>query len=769
MQGVGLSVGSQRNLSNSFIVDGLSSNDDAAGLSRYAVRGGRGRAVPGGHLRRPGRTRARARRLCQRGDAQRHQRCCAAPPTATSATMRFNAANALSGTTLPMSQQQFGASLGGPLAKGRTFYFANVEQRLLDQVGLSHHQRTPTSRSSTHDLAAVGYPGSLVTTGLFDQPIDSLNVLGKVDHAFNGRDQLSVRYSLYDVTSRNSRGAGGLSAPSASAGLDNRDQAIAFSNTLTLGARTVNETRAQFTNSDLLALPTDPVGPGGQHRRRRVVRHVPVEPAGAAEHGCSRSPNNRFAAARRARAARRRGLHLQRRPHPIPARRARLVRLLVAGHLPDRHLQQRRLLADVRRDGGRSRAMPTLGVYAQDEWSVDDSGLTLNLGLRYDLQFLDTIDTDANNVSPRAGFAWTPSGSRNLVVRGSAGLFFDRVPLRAVANALLSANNTTDLGQLQQVNVSLSPGAGRRAAVPGHPAGAGAAGHARQPDDDAARPAERLLAPGQRRSGAAGRAARHRQRRLLRTCAATGLLMAINQNVPSCAPAGTNNGCRPDSRLRQQQPVFVGGRVRLPRAARVVHAASVAVGLLPRQLHALEGREQRRRVLLQRADRSLRPLEGLGPLGQRPPPPVRVLRRREHVDERPPPRRGRRHPRLPAERAAAGVLGGAVQHHVRGHDDPGHGRPAASWTASTSRATPESATSSSVSALRVSRSIPAGRPHAARGDGRGVQPDQCGQRDHAQHELRYRRLSDQPVAHASTRSRPSATPRSWQFALRLRF
>jgi len=51
--------------------------------------------------------------------------------------------------------------------------------------------------------------------------LDSTNFLGKVDHQFNGRDQFSVRYSLYDVTSTNSRGAGGLSAPSASAGLDN--------------------------------------------------------------------------------------------------------------------------------------------------------------------------------------------------------------------------------------------------------------------------------------------------------------------------------------------------------------------------------------------------------------------------------------------------------------------------------------------------------------------------------------------------------------------
>ena len=98
-----------------------------------------------------------------------------------------------------------------------------------------------------------------------------------------------------------------------------------------------------------------------------------------------------------------------------------------------------------------------LGLYVQDEWSATPP-LTLNLGLRYDLQLLETIDTDTNNVSPRVGFAWTPFASRDLVVRGSAGLYFDRVPLRALANALLSADNTTDLAQLRQPNIALSPG-----------------------------------------------------------------------------------------------------------------------------------------------------------------------------------------------------------------------------------------------------------------------------------------------------------------------
>ena len=189
---------------------------------------------------------------------------------------------------------------------------------------------------------------------------------------------------------------------------------------------------------------------------------------------------------------------------------------------------------------------PNLGFYAQDEWRAG-SRLTLNLGLRYDLQFLETIDTDRNNLSPRIGFAWTPTASQDLLIRGGAGLFFDRVPLRAVANALLSAGNTTDVTQLQQPQVSgMLPSQAGAPVFPNI-----------LPD---LLPATNLVSittmDRNLQSAHSTQANIEVERAFGSNQSLTvgyqyfrgeNLLMSINQNVPTCVAAGTNNGCRPVS------------------------------------------------------------------------------------------------------------------------------------------------------------------------------------------------------------------------------
>ena len=257
--GVGLSVNSQRNFSNNYLVDGLSANDDAAGLSGLSLgmdAVGEMQVVTTGAQAELGRalggyisivTRSGTNRLS--GDAYFYQR-----------DDSLNARNALSGTKLPMQQSQFGFSTGGPFARDRTFYFLNVERRNLDQTGLTTIAADNVTTINRR-LAEVGYGGQPVATGEYPQPVRATHATAKVDHHISGSDHLSLRYSLYDVGAENSRGAGALSAPSASAGLDNADHAIAVGHVRSLTPTTVLETRGQFAYGDLQAPPTDPFGP----------------------------------------------------------------------------------------------------------------------------------------------------------------------------------------------------------------------------------------------------------------------------------------------------------------------------------------------------------------------------------------------------------------------------------------------------------------------------------------------------------------------------
>jgi hypothetical protein len=93
----------------------------------------------------------------------------------------------------------------------------------------------------------------------------------------------------------------------------------------------------------------------------------------------------------------------------------------------------------------------SLAGFVQDEWRTQPR-LTLNLGLRYDLQLtphpsvrnpaalaagLDTstLPTDADNIAPRVGFAWMPLRTQRFVLRGGYGIFYAITPSELTARA----------------------------------------------------------------------------------------------------------------------------------------------------------------------------------------------------------------------------------------------------------------------------------------------------------------------------------------------
>ncbi|HEY4363976.1 MAG TPA: carboxypeptidase regulatory-like domain-containing protein [Bryobacteraceae bacterium] len=552
--GQGISIGSQRNFSNSFVLDGLSNNDDAAGLTgsfygldvvnefQVVTSGAQaefGRAL-GGYINVV--TKSGTNTL--HGDAYLYFR-----------NQRLNAASALSHTALPLTQAQYGLSLGGPIVHDRTFYFANFEQRELNQSGLITISPANVAAINAH-LLAVGYPGSPIFTGLYPNPVHNLNFLAKLDHQFSAKDQFGLRYSVYDLHSTNSRGAGGLSASTASANLENTDQTVAISNIATLSPRLVNETHGQFTDGNLQAPPSDPVGPAVTISGVATFGTLSISPTARLNKLAEIVDNLSYQSGAHALRA---GIDVLYNSDTITYPRS------FRGNYSFSSLAN--FLSGTYNNSGFTQTFsnsvihqtnPNAGFYLQDEWKVN-THLTLNLGLRYELQFLHAIATDTNNLSPRAGFAWTPFASRKTVIRGGYGLFYDRVPLRALANALLSANNTTSPANLSQISVSLSPTQAGAPAFPNIlpsltlPPGVLFNFSTMDPHMQNAYSEQGSLEIEQQLGAHSTFSVGYQHVRGLH------LLVSINQNVPACVASGSNNGCRPN-------PAFGNNSQYSPRA-----------------------------------------------------------------------------------------------------------------------------------------------------------------------------------------------------------
>jgi hypothetical protein len=144
-----------------------------------------------------------------------------------------------------LQQNQYGATVGGPLAKDKSFFFLNYEGQ----------RRAQTNQYSTvvlNNIAAIN--AAKASLGLTPENLGLLHTndydgfLGKLDHHFTDSNTLSIRYNLLHSIADGFLGGNGRGSPAPSTARNNTvmDQSVVGSDTQILSAKLINETRFSF-------------------------------------------------------------------------------------------------------------------------------------------------------------------------------------------------------------------------------------------------------------------------------------------------------------------------------------------------------------------------------------------------------------------------------------------------------------------------------------------------------------------------------------------
>jgi outer membrane receptor protein involved in Fe transport len=288
---------------------------------------------------------------------------------------------------------QSGFSVGGPIVRQRTFFFGSLE-------------------------VARQTRGSIITSpapATFNGELREHVGLGRIDHQLASSNTLTVRANGHRTTNTNPNDrVGGLMQPStaqrsriSSVGVHASDRAL-------LG-RLLNEARVNYVDSH--PSDTSPITPG-----------VGVVRPGYSTEGFSATSTLQI---RLYQASNQVSMQLGR--HALRTG-AELVHQRYTefqnsafgdyrfapgpptpGQLPLQYTQ-RFGTAEFRYRDTRAAA------FVQDDWAVRPA-LTLNLGLRYEYQ--EAIG-DGNNLAPRVGLVFDPTGTGRTVLRGGVGVFYDQ-------------------------------------------------------------------------------------------------------------------------------------------------------------------------------------------------------------------------------------------------------------------------------------------------------------------------------------------------------
>lgn len=373
-----------------------------------------------------------------------------------------------------LRQNQFGAVLGGPIERNKTFFFANYEgQRrgespFYNSAVLANIDDINLVKTTVYGLSPEPNLGGVLRTN------DTDNGFLRLDHTFTEKQNLYVRYFVNDGRLLNQSPLNdGFDLPSAFKNTFYRDQSIAGSLASVFSPNLVNELRLQFARRsfDFPTVSTQPhlelsnTFTTGVNRGNpdfyRETRFELVDNLTRIfnKHSLSVGGNYNFV----------RTTESFPLFYPFEADFPSLGAFLgndgaVTGCIPGviaAGCQHPNVIFFERFDAASNFTEPTLnpavyggssiaaairnqaegtldhsydGLYIQDKWRAT-SRLTINAGLRWEWEKWPSgvLDTNWKNFDPRVGMAYNLGTKHNVVIRAGAGLFHGIIPAPLLA------------------------------------------------------------------------------------------------------------------------------------------------------------------------------------------------------------------------------------------------------------------------------------------------------------------------------------------------